>query len=284
MIRNLDLTALRAFVTVAEVGGVTKAAGRLHLTQSAVSMQLKRLEEAMGQALLDRSARKIALTSHGEQLLSYGRRILKLNDEVWGRMTDQAFEGEVIFGVPADIVYPHIPGVLQRFAREYPRVKVQLISSFTSILKEQLDMGEVDMILTTESQLDAGGENLQASPLVWVGAPGGQMWKERPLRIAFERNCLFRHPSLEALEAHGVVWESAVDTDSHRTIEASVSADLAVHACLEGSTPVDSEIVAHDGALPDLPAFQINMYQGNNIERDLCDALAEEVRAAYRGV
>jgi len=158
MIRNLDMTALRAFVTVADVGGVTKAAGRLHLTQSAVSMQLKRLEEAMGQALLDRSARSIALTGHGEQLLTYGRRILKLNDEVWGRMTDQAYEGEITFGVPADIVYPHIPGVLQTFAREFPRVKVQLISSFTSILKEQLDRGEVDMILTTESALEAGGE------------------------------------------------------------------------------------------------------------------------------
>ena len=239
MIRNLDLTALRAFVTVAEVGGVTKAAGRLHLTQSAVSMQLKRLEEALGQSLLDRSARKIALTGHGEQLLAYGRRILQLNDEIWGRMTDQAFEGEIVFGVPADIVYPHIPGALQRFTTQFPRVKVQLISSFTSILKGQLERGEVDMILTTEQGVDRGGEVLQANPLVWVGAPGGQAWKTRPLRVAFERDCLFRQPALAALEAHGLEWEMAVDTDSFRTIEASISADMAVFAGLMGSTPTD---------------------------------------------
>ncbi|MEE8455847.1 MAG: LysR family transcriptional regulator, partial [Limibaculum sp.] len=82
MARNLDLTALRSFVTVAETGGVTKAAHQLHLTQSAVSMQLKRLEESLAQPLLDRSGRGVALTNQGEQLLSYGRRMLALNDEV----------------------------------------------------------------------------------------------------------------------------------------------------------------------------------------------------------
>jgi len=281
MIRNLDLTALRAFVTVAETGGVTKAAGRLHLTQSAVSMQLKRLEESLGQSLLDRSQRKIGLTSHGEQLLTYGRRILHLNDEVWGHMTDAAFEGEIVFGVPADIVYPHIPSVLRRFARAYPRVRVQLISSFTSILKEQLERGEVDVILTTESHCDKDGETLQTSPLVWVGAPGGQAWKERPMPVAFERDCLFRAPTLQALEAHGVPWVAAVDTDSYRTVEASVSADLGVHAGLLRATPTHSVVIEHDGALPELPVFQVNMYQGENVETHLCDALADQVRAAY---
>ena len=87
MARNLDLTALRSFVTVAESGGVTRAAQQLHLTQSAVSMQLKRLEESLNQPLLDRSGRGVSLTNQGEQLLSYGRRMLALNDEVMARMT-----------------------------------------------------------------------------------------------------------------------------------------------------------------------------------------------------
>lgn len=282
MIRNLDMTALRAFVTVAEMGGVTKAAGRLHLTQSAVSMQLKRLEEALGQALLDRSARSISLTPHGEQLLSYGRRMLRLNDEVWGRMTDQAFEGEIGFGVPADIVYPHIPGVLQRFARAYPRVKVQLISSFTSILKEQLANGELDMILTTELGLDKGGETLQSSPLVWVGAKDGVAFRQRPLRLAFERDCLFKPPAVAALDGDAIDWEMAVDTDSYRTVEASVSADLAVHAGLLGATPPHSEVLPDEYDLPRLPAFLINQYVGTAADMQLCNALAAEVRAAYQ--
>ena len=113
--RNLDITTLRSFVAVADSGGVTRAAGFLHLTQSAVSMQLKRLEELLGLALLDRSGRTIALTPSGEQLLGYARRMVALNDEVIGRLTDQAFEGEVVLGVPHDVVYPVIPQVLQRF-------------------------------------------------------------------------------------------------------------------------------------------------------------------------
>ena len=99
MPRNLDLTALRSFTAVADAGGVTRAAAQLNLTQSAVSMQLKRLEESLGLQLLDRSARRIALTAQGEQLLAYARRLLALNDEAWGRLTHPAFEGVLDFGV-----------------------------------------------------------------------------------------------------------------------------------------------------------------------------------------
>ena len=122
MLRNLDLTALRSFTAVADAGGVTKAAAQLNLTQSAVSMQLKRLEESLGLPLLDRSARTIALTAQGEQLLGYARRLLALNDEAWGRLTHPAFEGAIDVGAPHDIIYPQVPRVLQRFVAEYPRV------------------------------------------------------------------------------------------------------------------------------------------------------------------
>ena len=135
MARNLDLTSLRSFVTIADVGGVTRAAGVLNLTQSAVSMQIKRLEDMLGATVLDRSARTVALTPVGEQLLSYARRMVALNDEVYGLLTLPQFEGEVVLGVPHDIVYPAIPQVLQLFAREFPKVKVRLLSSFTRILR-----------------------------------------------------------------------------------------------------------------------------------------------------
>ena len=113
--RNLDMTTLRSFVAVADSGGVTRAAGFLHLTQSAVSMQLKRLEELLAVDLFDRSGRSIALTAEGEQLLVFARRMLALNDEAVRRLTDQAYEGEITLGVPHDIVYPAIPRVLKQF-------------------------------------------------------------------------------------------------------------------------------------------------------------------------
>ncbi len=281
MIRNLDLTALRSFVAVAESGGVTKAAAQLHLTQSAVSMQLKRLEEALGQPLLLRSGRGVRLSLQGEQLLGYGRRILALNDEVWLRMTDAQFEGEVSFGVPADIVYPHVPGVLRRFAHDFPRVKVQLISSYTEHLKGMLAAGRVDMILTTEYGLEKGGEVLRRAPLIWVGGEGGRVWEERPMRLAFEKNCIFRQTAQRALSDAGIEWDMVVTSDSTRTIEATVSADLAIHALLaETSSPYMKEI-DHNGALPELPVFNINMYLSHGARREMTEQLADYVRLAY---
>lgn len=284
MPRNLDLTALRAFVTVADAGGVTKASGFLNLTQSAVSMQLKRLEEAVGVDLLNRSARKLSLTGAGEQMLGYARRMLELNDEVLGKLTSTEYEGELFLGVPHDIVYPAIPQVLHRFNAAYPRMKVQLVSSYTRRLKTLFDRGEVDMILTTEDYVDPGGETLLERPLVWVGAIGGQVWKQRPLRLAFEHACIFRKAVHNALDQAGIGWEMAVESDSIRTVEASVSADLAVHACIDGTEPPYVERIAHNGALPDLPAVKVNLYCAEVQADEPQQALSDLVRQAFRAV
>lgn len=223
MYRNLDMTALRAFVAVADTGGISRAAAQLHLTQPTVSMQIKRLEESINQPLLERVGRGVALTAHGEQMLGYGRRILALNDEVWSRMTDQAYEGEITLGVPGDIVYPYIPTVLQQMTAKYPRIKVNLISSYTNKLMHQWVNGEIDVILTTEAEVKTSGEVLQRAQMLWVGAPEGTIWKSRPARLAFEQGSLFRQYAQRAMDNAGIAWEMAVESDSVRTIEASVS-------------------------------------------------------------
>lgn len=283
MIRNLDLTALRSFVAVADSGGVTRAAGLLHLTQSAVSMQIKRLEDSLNIPLLARDGRGVRVTPEGEKLLVQARRMLAINDEILAQLTGAAFEGEVVFGVPQDIVYPHVPAILQRFAAAWPRIKVTLVSSFTSRLKAGMARGEIDMILTTEVGVEPGGEMLSTVPLVWVGAPGGQAWKDRPLRLAFENLCLFRGSVQDALDGQNIDWDMAVNSENTRTIEASVSADLAVHACLAGSESPYLELINHGGALPQLPAFNVNMYIAKGRAQAQSERLAELVRAAYGG-
>ncbi len=286
MLRNLDLTAVRSFVAVADTGGVTRAAGLLNLTQSAVSMQLKRLEEMLGTTLLDRSQRQIGLTTSGEQLLSYARRILELNDEVVSRMTDPGHEGEIVLGVPHDIVYPVIPDVLQRFNAAYPKMRVTLLSSNTRALKAQFAQGKVQVILTTEDTLDPGGETLIDVPLIWVGAPGGRAWKERPLRLAFETSCIFRASVQSALDQEGIPWEMGVESESTRTIEATVSADLAVHALLDGMCPSYVSPVPHGGALPDLASKKINLYghrsSGVGLPLGPLEALCDDLRVGFR--
>ena len=280
--RNLDITTLRSFVAVADLGGVTRAAGHLHLTQSAVSMQLKRLEDLLGLSLLDRSNRSVALTAAGQQMLGYARRMVDMNDEVMARLTDQTYEGEIVLGVPHDIVLPAVPQVLQRFNSLFPRMKVQLITTPTRDLKAKHRRGECDIILTTEIALDDGGETLIELPLRWVGAPGGTAWRQRPLRLVFGRYCIFRAGAIAALEAAGIDWELAVETESDRTIEATVSADLGINAMLEGMEPRHLEQIDHGGALPELTMQKINMYGLDRARSEVLVQLGALLRQAYK--
>ena len=214
-------------------------------------------------------------------MLGYARRMLQLNDEVLSRMTSTDYEGEVVLGVPHDIVYPFIPQVLQRFAQDMPRVKVNLLSSYTTTLKKQFAQGTADIILTTEAQPDAGGETLIEERLVWVGAPGGTAWRARPLRLAYEYNCAFRPLVQAALDAAGIAWEMAVESESTRTIEASVSADLAVHSSMDGHVPRYLEAVNHGGALPELPLTKVNMYTAEGRHPQAIQAMRNLLRQAY---
>jgi len=281
MPRTLDLTALRSFVGVADAGGVTRAAQRLNLTQSAVSMQLKRLEESIGIGLLDRSGRAIGLTPEGEQLLIYARRMLALNDEAWGRLTHADFEGDLRVGAPYDVIYPHLPGVLQRFAVEYPRVRVQMRDMASVDLRREFAGGALDLILTTEADVDPGGETLAREHLAWIGASGGQAWRTRPVPVAAVTQCAFRRVTFAALDAAGLEWRVVAESESSRAVDASVSADLAIQAQLAGTVTPHLEVIRHGGALPPLPVYCINMYVGEGANADLASRLAGLIRQAY---
>lgn len=280
--RNLDVTTLRSFLAVAEQGGVTRAAASLHLTQSAVSMQIKRLEELLNIEVLDRSARRVSLTAAGEQLLGYARRIIELNDEAVGRLTDTVYEGEIVLGVPHDIFYPVIPRVLKAFNGAFPRMKVNLKSSSTMRLHDLQRKGETDLILTTEQDVQPGGELLTKMALRWTGARDGLAWKRRPLRLAFCTLCIFRPIVLRKLDQAGIGWEMAVESEDDRSVEALISADLAVGALLEDSIPPHQEAINTGGALPELGIQMVNMYGAER--RDAPTAtLAEMLRQEYGG-
>lgn len=283
MRRNLDIAALRALVAVADFGGVTRAAQVLHLTQSAVSMQIRRLEDMLGQTLLDRVGRGVQPSTAGEQLLTHARRIVALNDEAVSRLTDSVYEGEIVLHVPYDIVYPHIPRVLRHFGGQYPRMKVQLMASNTRTALAALAAGEADLIMATETGCGPGGETLGRLPLIWIGAPGGQAWRARPLPLALGRHCAFRAGIVAALDRAGLPWETAVDSESDRTLEAAVSSDMAVHALLDGTEPPSAERIAHGGALPELDSFLINLYRRPGADGPGLEALAGLLRQAWAG-
>jgi DNA-binding transcriptional LysR family regulator len=281
MPRNLDLSALRSFVTVADVGGVTRAAGFLNLTQSAVSMQIKRLEESLGLSLFLRAARKLALSPEGEQLLSYGRRMLALNDEALSLLSSTACEGEIRLGVPHDVVYPVIPGILRRMAQAYPRVRINLVSSFTLLMKQEFARGGFDVMLTTEEAPDPTAEVLSSRGLVWVGAHEGNAWQRRPLRLGFKDTCIFRGRAQAALEAAGIPWEMATGGESEQAVEATVAADLAVSVRMLGSIPEGMEPIAGENQLPPVGEMKLGLYRATRRSDEAVDHLVGELRCAY---
>ncbi|MFO1174126.1 MAG: LysR family transcriptional regulator [Paracoccaceae bacterium] len=281
MPRNLDLTALRAFMVTADTGGVTRAASLLNLTQSAVSMQIKRLEEALARPFFFRNARRLTLTPEGEQLLAYARRMLSLNDEVLARLTDTALEGELRLGVPHDIVFPAIPDILKRMAQCYPRLRINLTSSFTLTMKEALARGELDIILTTEEEPGPGGESVADHQLVWVGAAGGCAWQARPLRLGFEETCKFRPIALAALDRAGIHWEMGFSGRSIEAVQAMIAADLALTVRMRNRFSKGCAEVPAQAGLPELGGMKICLYDAGLQKGAAVEDLKDHIRAAY---
>jgi DNA-binding transcriptional LysR family regulator len=281
MPRNLDLSAIRSFIAVVDAGGVTRAAGYLNLTQSAVSMQIKRLEDSLGLSLFLRAARRLALSPEGEQLVSFGRRMLALNDEALSLFSTTACEGEIRLGVPHDVVYPAIPGILRRMAQTYPRVRINLVSSFTLLMKQDFARGGFDVMLTTEEAPDPGAEVLCSRGLVWVGAPDGNAWQRRPLRMGFKDTCIFRTRAQSALDEAGIAWEMATGGESEQAVDATVAADLAVSVRMLGSIPDGCVPIIGENQLPSVGEMKLALYRNNRRNDEAVNHLASELRCAY---
>ena len=166
---TLDLALLRSFITVLEAGGFTRAGERLGLSQPAISLQMKRLEESVGRVLIERESRGLRVTPDGEILLGYAREMLRLNDEARGRLSYRNVEGIVRLGTPEDFATTHLPDVLARFARTHPRISLDVRCNLTLNLLAGLSAGEYDLVLIKrEPQGPGGGVKVWREPLVWV--------------------------------------------------------------------------------------------------------------------
>ena len=281
MARNLDLTALRAVVTVAETGSVTRAAQVLNLTQSAVSMQIRRLEEMLGQQMFTRSQRRMTLSPAGDRLVDYGRRMLRLNDEALCSVGAEEGIQNLRIGVPHDIVAPQIPAILRLMTLGWPRLRIVLTVSNTAQLLVAYAEGALDMILTTEPRPGPQGEVLALRRLVWLGVPGLQARTDQPLRVALARACGFRPVALAALDAAGYIPEDAVEGDSDTVIESTVAAGISVTARIEGLAIAGCEELGAASGLPELGHTAICFYDRTELSGEAIEALRKEIRLAY---
>ncbi|KOR17542.1 LysR family transcriptional regulator, partial [Burkholderia cenocepacia] len=181
--KMLDHDVLATVVAVAETGNMTRAAEAVNRSQSAVSMQIKSLEDAIGRPLFVRKPRSIVLTREGEVLLGFARRMLALRDEAWAAVVRPEVTGKVVIGVPDDYASSLLPSVLKKFSATYPKVEIQVMGLPSSALAPLIKEGTVDLVCGTRIK-GLSGDFIRHEPMAWAAMTNGpRVWEERPLPI-----------------------------------------------------------------------------------------------------
>ncbi|EHM02558.1 LysR substrate binding domain protein [Acetobacteraceae bacterium AT-5844] len=226
---DLDLDLLRCFVQVAERGGFTPGATALGLTQSAVSLKVKRLEELVGKRVFERTSRSVALTRDGETLLAYARRMLALNDEAVRRLVAPPIAGRLRLGVADHFVPRNLAPILARFAADFPDVRLEVEVGRSHELRAAQERGELDLVLGKRRDGETAGTPLWTEPMIWVAAPGWTPPEGRPLPVAMlPQGCMFRDRALAALARAGMGFEVVYTSASLLGVAAAAQAGLAV--------------------------------------------------------
>lgn len=181
---NIPTDVLRSFVAIADTGSFTQAATQVFRTQSAVSQQINKLEDIVGRPVFLREGRSITLTTEGDSLLAYARRILKLHDEALAAIAEPDVEGIVRFGMPDDYVARFMPPILSRFARQYPRVQVELTCESSIKLAGKIADEVIDIALITVMPGLPRAEIVRRETVHWATSPHHLVHEEDPLPIA----------------------------------------------------------------------------------------------------
>jgi DNA-binding transcriptional LysR family regulator len=289
---NLDMDVLRTFVAGFELGSFARAADRLGRSQSAVSTQLRKLEEQAGQPLVRKSGRGLVLTAAGESLLSYARRILELNDEAVDALRGTQVEGWVRLGLPQDFAEIWLPAVLGRFARAHPKVRIEVRAERNTHLIERMAKGELDLALCWGRGDDAPHvERVADLPIAWIGRPGWcgvpKLGSEPLPLVAFEPPCIFRSAGVAALDGAGIPWRLVFTSPSLAGLWAASEAGLGI--TLRTSIGIPKALSALDPAtsgLPPLPTIPLSLHRaekepGAAVAR-LADILLETIRSELR--
>ncbi len=256
---DLDLDLLRAFVAVAETGSFTRAAHRLGRVQSAVSMQIKRLETLVGGRLLERRRGAVVLAGQGEVLLAHARRMLALNEEALADLGRVTVEGEIRLG-SADTASVFLPGILARFAQSYPRAQLEVRCDRSWHILDALEVGELDIALVTQCCGRRGGEVVRHEPLVWVTA-APHLAEEAVLPLAlFAQGCAYREAAMQALDGDGRRWRMAYNSTSVHGVRAAVAAGVAVAALPRSTVERGMHVLDTEDGLPPLPDYEIFLH------------------------
>lgn len=275
---NLSTELLRTFVTVVDEQGFTRAADRLHKTQSTVSQQIRRLEQELDVALFRTEGRKRVLTPTGETVLGYARQMLALQDDLLAAIAEQSAEGELRIGVSLSLTESMLPAILARFKQHNPGIRLDVQTDYSNSVCQDYEDDRYDLaLILRRERSQVRGELLGYEPLIWIG-PAGYAWsRNRPLPLVLlNEPCLFRETIMQALDATDISWRKVYSTTSFTSLMAAVKAGLGVTVRTQGALEEGTENIGSRLGLPELSPVYIELRYRSRVPG--CEQLAQLIR------
>jgi DNA-binding transcriptional LysR family regulator len=281
---NLESDLLRTFVAIAETGSFTGAAELVRRTQSAVSMQMKKLEDVVGEALFKREARGVRLTSNGEKLLTDSRRIIALLDQTQAALRGEPLNGLVKVGIPDEYGLRILPEVLGRFATSNPDVEVTVRCGNSDDINAALYAGELDMAVLFEERVRPDSEVLTSDPTVWVTSSIYCTHELDPVPVAiYEKGCWCRDWALKSLEQQGVNYRIAFTSDNFEGLQAAATAGLAIAPLSRSNIPKGCRELTRDDGFWNFLVSNVVLRYRAGLTSAVADSMATAIRDVFAG-
>jgi DNA-binding transcriptional LysR family regulator len=279
----LDSDLMRSFLAVADTGSVTAAADRVGRTQSAVSMQIRRLEDSLGQPLFLRLPRGVALTPRGEQLMPYARRVTGLLDEAAVALREKPLDGPVRIGIPDEYAGSILPRALAAFSERHPAVEVTVRCDFTDPQTAALKADTLDLAVIFDSSHTSGEEVLGIDPTVWVTSVGHAQQRQTPVPVGvYFRSDWCRDFALRSLDQQSIPWRVAFECDTSAALRIAAQAGLAITPLSRSTIPPGCrELTSADG-FPIIDSSRIVLRRNPRGTSPAVEGLAEMLREAFR--
>lgn len=264
---NIDTLLLKSFIAVAETNSFSQAADTVGRTQSAVSLQIKKLEEGLKCRLFERSKRDVRLTEAGEIFLGYARRIVELQWEAFTRLNEPDVRGEISLGTPEDFATHYLPDILASFSKHHPHVQLHITCDLTLNLLQQFNKGKLDIVLVKrDPERVKGGTKVWREPLIWAAAEHYQLKTPIPLVLA-PQPCIYRARALVALDRIRKSWHIAYTSPSLAGTIAAVKAGLGVTVLPANMIPAGLAPLKGSNKLPHLADSEIVLMKRDDLSQ-----------------
>lgn len=275
-----DTLLLKTFVTVVDEDGFSRAAQKLHLTQSAVSGHVRRLEEQIGKPLLTRTTRSQQLTADGERLVAYARTILALNRDAWTDLTRTPFHGRLRIGLSEDFVESRLLRTVQDFAAQYPGMEIEVQVNIPGSLLTLMKQGQLDVVIGSLCETSEAGLLLWQEPLVWAWSAQPVTRLPTPLPLAlFPAPCPYREAALTRLAQAGIAQRTAMLCSSTAGLRAAALAGFAIAPMPLSQLGQGLAVIGAEQGLPALPDAQCRLFASPDTDQAMVAAVTQLIVA-----